>query len=380
MGRKKVVAIFIIVAILAIIFSSQIIEAVKAIAATQNTIAVIAVLFPILVLAFFCVAYFFLAKPSQNRWFTFVKEGTAKIIVRGEAYDKTIIQWKGHKLDENGDVIECDDEDKSFFGGFKYYGLYPIKDIYVYNFQWTGVAENGEIVHHPKETLDSIVLKDDVYWAEIKAAEDKDLLPLTLELVITACVVNPYKAIFNIQNWLETVINRIKPWARDAVTHDIYSNLIQDKDRIGEQIYKTLDKSGLIKGEFLERYGVKVRKIEVKEINPPDEYRETTLQKYIAEREREAIIVKADAEAKRLEIVYGQIERFHDLGKLLRTLEAIEKSPLAASLSIQAVPGLPEVLKGVYNKSTADTSQSELKDEIRDLKETVKKVLETQNK
>jgi len=65
---------------------------------------------------------------------------------------------------------------------------------------------------------------------------------------------------------------------------------------------------------------------------------------------------------------YETIEQFGDLGKLLRTLEAVERSPLAASLQVQAVPGLQNLFSSIYGKS--DVS----KDEIRELREEFEKL------
>ncbi len=338
---------------------------------------------PITVIAGLLFAYFFLAKPSQNRWFTFVKEGTAKIVVRGDKFEKALIQWEGYTLSEEikkdgkGKIIQdkwdiIKGEEKGHpLGGFRYYGFWPFKDMYAYDFEWTGVKENGEIIHHPKETLDYILLKDDVYWAKVEQAEDKELLPLEVEIILTIRIINPYKALFNVQNWLEIVINRIKPWVRDAVTHDTYENLIKQPDRIGEEMYGKLKDAGLLENEFIARYGVDVRKIEVKEINPPKEYRDVTLRKYTAEQEKKRIVIEAEAEAERLNTVYGKIQQFEDLGRLVRTLEAVEKSPLAASLTVQAVPGLPEALKGIFGKSADTISQKE----FRELKEMVEKLV-----
>ena len=336
----------------------------------------------------FLVIWYGLA-PS-NRWFTFVKEGSAKIIVRGKKFEKTLIQWEDHtfkitkdgrqiKEEDNWEVVEGK-EPRRPLGGFRCYGFWPIKDVYIYNFKWTGIAEDGQTVHHPRETLDYVLLRDDVYWCQVENAEDIKLLPLTLEVLLTVRIINPYKACFRIQNWLETVINRMKPMVRDIITQDEFENWIKRKEALGGEIYQ---KANLLLTEFLERYGVEVRKIQVKEINPPTDYRNITLKKYTAERERDRIIVEADAERQRLETVaqgekirietvYGGIDKFKDLGKLVRSLEAMEKSPLAASVTVQAIPGLSEMLRGVFGKPPEETTLKE----IRELREMVEKLME----
>lgn len=340
----------------------------------------------ILALAFFPLAWYWLA--PTNRWFTFVKEGTAKIVVKGDAFKKVLIQWEGYTLDEHQNVVSKDkwikdgeeveegtegakkyNEPWHPFGGFRYYGFHPIKDIYTYKFKWSGVTEDGKVVSHPPELLDYILLKDDVYWAKIEKSEDVNTLPLDIGIVLTIRVVNPLKALFEVQSWLETVINRTKPAVRDTVTQAEYATWIKKPEAMGDEIFKKLEERGLL-GEFRSRYGIKIRKIQVKEINPPEEYRERTLAPYLAKLEKEAIVTRAEAEEERIKKVFSRIAEFGDLGRLVRTLEATEKSSLAASLSIQAVPGLQEALKGIFGKPPESVSSEEL----RHLRETIERM------
>lgn len=321
----------------------------------------------------FLAVWYWLA--PTNRFFTFVKEGTAKVVVKGDAFQRILIQWKGHtlskeiKLGEDKDKVivilqDIDDviegkEPWHPFGGFRYYGFWPIKDIYIYKFQWTGVTEDDRIVTHPKETLDYILLKDDVYYFEVEKAEDKNLLPLAIELNITIRIVNPYKALFRVQSWLGNVINRMKPLIRDIIATDEYSNWINIKEELGKKIFEQAETSQLLQ-EFRFRYGVDVRKIQVKDINPPANYLEKTLAAYLAEMGKKATIITAEGESQRIDKVFSTIQKFGDLGKLIRALEATEKSPLAASLSVQAIPGLSEVLRGVFGKSPETITREEI--------------------
>lgn len=305
-----------------------------------------------------------------NRWFTFVKEGTAKIVVKGDAFKKVLIQWTDHTVDDEQNVVDGE-EPWHPFGGFRFYGFWPLLDVYTYNFKWSGVTEDGEVVKHPKELIDYILLKDDVYWVKVEKAEDKNLLPLDIELFLTISIVNPHRALFSVQNWLETVINQIKPTVRDIITNNDYENWIKNSDGIGGEIYEKAEEKGLLT-EFETEYGVRIKKIQVKKIDPPEDYRKETMAGYLAEVEKKKTVIQAQAEQERIGLVFSKIQEFGDLGKLLKTLEAVEKSPLAASLTVQAVPGLPEILKGIFGKP-AEAVTSE---EFQELRETVKRLSE----
>lgn len=255
----------------------------------------------------FCLIYFWWAR--RNLYFTFVSEGRAKIVVRGDAFHKIIMQWSGHKLStqqqkdgEGAIVVDINDviEGETLpiqtlfgrilrvFGGLKYYGFWPIEDIYLYDFEWVGMKQNGELSPHPKETLDYVLLKDDVYGALVEQAEDRDLLPLNVSLALTIKMVNPFKALFNVQSWYEMVINRITPYVRDFITTNTYKEFIQGETRIDKGAMERLTEEGIL-AEFKNRYGVELRKIEIKGIDPSKDLdnpiRKATIQKYLAAQE-----------------------------------------------------------------------------------------------
>jgi hypothetical protein len=168
------------------------------------------------------------------------------------------------------------------------------------------------------------------------------------------------------------------------------------KQTAGGEMWNKIKEAGLIgkmedpedqRGEFINRYGVEVRAIEIQDVSPPEGLQAIILAKTKAKKEaeaekerakgdKEAAIIRAKGEEKRLGTIYKKIQEFDDLGKLLRTLEAVEKSPLAASLTIQAIPGLPEILRGIFGKPPEEATLKE----IRELREIVEKILKAQRK
>ncbi len=230
----------------------------------------------------FWLIYFVLA--PNNIFFTFIKEGTAKVILKAGQFHKVLIQWEDKTLDGGGNVIPG--RERHLFGGLRYCGLWPLYAIHEYKFQWTGVKDNGEFEPHPPEILNYILLMDDIYGFEVPSGEDKDLVPLDVGLTLTVRVVNPYKALFAIQNWYETMVNRIRPYVRDFLTTDTYEKLIKDTTRIDRGIWSRLTDEGIL-DEFKDNYGVEIKKIEVKDINPREEYREATMKAWLGEREAE---------------------------------------------------------------------------------------------
>ena len=330
----------------------------------------------VIVVVGFLLIYWWWA--PNNLFWTFVPEGRAKIIVRADEVRKILIQWKGHVLAKQAmpgqdidvwDVVEGDSP-KRCFGGLRFYGWWPLDDVYVYDFSWTNIAQNGEVETHERETLDYVLLKEDIYLAVVNNAEDKELLPVDIRLVLTIRVINPYKAVFVIQNWLEAAINRIMPAVRNTFTEDTYKDWISTEIDLADRIINHKKTKEFLDEECEKGYGIEVKAIEVIEIDPGEDYRNATLAEYLAEREKAKVVIGAEAqkekilleagaererlkkvaqgEVQRIKKVYEQIKEFGELGKLLRTLEAMEKSPGEGSKWIIPLPGATDLISQVF--------------------------------
>jgi hypothetical protein len=300
------------------------------------TIAIIA--------ALFFLIYFYLA--PNDIFFTFVKETTGKIVVRGGEFQKALIAQKGHtfqgnlsskgKEEDNWEVIEG--KEWHPFGGLRFYGFWPLDKIYHYDFEWTHLHEGGRVVVHKEKELDQILLKIDSYVVECKfegneAVEDIDGLPLAVKLVVPIRIVNPYVAVFITEKWLSLVTGLTKAVLREFIGSFRYKEDLINM-RAGEGIKKIQEDKKLNtladpgddltkilwnslndvvvkqevtkeekKGEAAEEirlYGVAIVKLgfRILSVDPHPDFRKATTLKYVAEKEREATVIKAEATAK----------------------------------------------------------------------------------
>ena len=64
----------------------------------------------------------------------------------------------------------------------------------------------------------------------------------------------------------------------------------------------------------------------------------------LAKGKKKAIILEAEARSQEKKILYDMVKKFGRLGKDLEILKAIENSPLASTLAVQKVEGLPKGL------------------------------------
>jgi len=332
-------------------------------------------MFSLVGLSFFLFAYTLLAPRNCN--FTFVKEGTVKLVVKGDEFHSCLLQWKGHTFDyqkphpEKWNIIEG--RERHLFGGFRCYSLlWPLYDILVYKFRWAGITEEGK-EQVKSEWLDYMLVKDDVYLCKVPAAEDKDKLPLDLQIFLTIRIVNPYKAKFMVQRWLETVLNRIQPLIRQVVASHSYEEILSIRQQVGGEMWQALEKGGLL-GEFYQRYGVEVRAIEIRQIEPPETWRATTLEKYKAQREAEALverakaekeaaITRAEGEASRITQTYGATQQFGQNGFLLRIAEEGKgKDVPGLVITHHLAAKFDDILKGPATKEVFQKILEELKE------------------
>lgn len=327
----------------------------------------------------------FLAPSESNRSFTFVDEGTAKVVVKAGKFDKALIQWNGYTFDKEWNVIpegtrvggRARKEPWHPFGGLRFYGIWPLKDIFTHRLRWNdlrqGQAGEGEAsgVRFHDEVLDYVLLRPDVYWTKLSKAETKppERIPVSVEFLITMRVINPYKALFAAPiNWVDNVMARSDALFRSFVSNQSLDALLKTKGR-DKALNKMIAESELIQKTFKEEWGIEVSGIQIRSIDIADPYAQAAASQKVEE-------MKAKGQQARIRTEYGAIEQFGDLGRLVRTLEAIEKSPLAASMVVQAVPGLQEAFRGVFGK----LPEAVTRQEIKELKEKLEEVLASQKK
>ena len=274
----------------------------------------------------------------RDIFFTFVDEGTAAVIVRAGQFYKALMQWEGHQFDANWNVVPLPAAGRKPwrpFGGLRFYGIYPLVQRYFYKFRWTSPRQDGTEESH-EEILYSVLLKDFPYILRITAAENIDMVPLSFTLIVTARVVNPRKAMFDVQDWLEMLVSQLNPAFRAYVATRTFEEL---KGATHGDVTAALAVS---LANFAIDYGVEVKSVAIKEVTPPDTYQKAAALKYEADKRKGQIMVDAEAEKERLARIAEALEDHPDVAKAL-ALEALAKSPATA-----LIPGIAKMLRDIF--------------------------------
>jgi hypothetical protein len=215
--------------------------------------------------------------------FTRVEEGTAKAIVRLGGFKKIVMVWSGYELDEGWNVKPVSEIGKKLHlpGGLRFVGFWPLDKVYRYKFRWRGIeiVEAREKVEFREKTIDYILLKPDVYWTKIEAAETAPLerIPLDIEFLVTARVLNPYKALFKAPpNWLENVLSRINAFFRDWVATKRLDEILAIRKEGPQKLWEEIGTSDLIQKVFKEEWGILIEEngIQIRDVALPREYAE----------------------------------------------------------------------------------------------------------
>ena len=294
---------------------------------------------------------YFLA--NLDLFFTLVKEGEAKIIIAGQSYVRTIVSLAGHEVNQSGDIVPSTTvRQKSLFerwyGAF-WIGLPPARKIFQYNLRWmsyqpkaTGDGEKEPVVK--TGILKSTFVKDKVYYGVAKGVETNEGLPLTVEFLITLRVVNPYKAIFLISNWVEAIIDRATQQVRVYVGTKTYKELLTLETSTPTQGFSGYLEVALAR-TILDAYGVKFVSCDILSVDPPPEYRQVTTRAYTATQNATTITTEATAKATAISSIgnaeagiitaKGQAEA----NSLKSRIEQFKENPEAAKALLNADVG-----------------------------------------
>jgi len=242
------------------------------------------------------------------QWSGWTLSQKSGVDAEGNRIDKWDVVPEGtivYDLGPNGNLVNGEEQREPYhpYGAIRFF-LWPLERVYMYEFAWTNIDIEGNIQSHAPMVLDYAFAREDIYFGELFDVEDIDTLHLYLAFLVRARIINPKKALFDIENWLEAVLNRTRTLIRGYVATQRYKDLHSRQTQVGGEVWRQLMATGRI-DEFRYEYGVLVPEggIDFQQIEPPEEYREDTLKKWRAERTAEEIEVGARAERTRVQIL-----------------------------------------------------------------------------
>lgn len=169
----------------------------------------------------------------------------------------------------------------------------------------------------------------------------KDNISVKINAVIYYKVADAAKAVIEVENFRYAVSQLAQTTMRNATGEVTLDELLANRDEISARIQTVVDKAS-------DPWGIKVDNVELKDITLPEEMKRTIAKQAEAERERRAVIIKAEGEVTASENLSKAARMLSDSpGALhLRTLQSI--NDLSSDQSNTVVFALPlEVLRAL---------------------------------
>jgi regulator of protease activity HflC (stomatin/prohibitin superfamily) len=117
----------------------------------------------------------------------------------------------------------------------------------------------------------------------------KDNVTLTIDTVVFFQVTDPFKAIYEIESLQKAISYVAVTTMRDIIGKMDLDNTFTSRDLINDQLRSILD-------DATDKWGVKVERVEVKDIRPPADIRDAMEKQMNAERNKRAVILEAEGE------------------------------------------------------------------------------------
>lgn len=173
----------------------------------------------------------------------------------------------------------------------------------------------------------------------------KDNVPVGINAVVYFKVENPEKALLEIEDFTKAVREYAQATLRDVIGGVELDDLLAERTKIAEEIRSVVE-------EATKSWGVNVTSIKIQDIELPADMKRVMAKQAESERERRAVIIRAEGESKAAENLALAARKLSEIpgGLSLRTLATIEKiNPDPSKTVIFALP--VEILEGVKSLS-----------------------------
>ena len=135
----------------------------------------------------------------------------------------------------------------------------------------------------------NIDLREQVYDFDRQNVITKDNIQMQINALLYFQIVDPFKSVYEINNLPNAIEKLTQTTLRNIIGEMELDHTLTSRDVINGKITAILD-------EATDKWGIKVNRVEVKNIIPPREIQEAMEKQMKAEREKRAVILKADGE------------------------------------------------------------------------------------
>ena len=153
---------------------------------------------------------------------------------------------------------------------------------------WTYVQEvEGKRYYRYSRTLVRIDLRESVYDFPKQNVISKDNVTMEINALLYYQITDPKAAVYEVNNLPQAIEKLTQTTLRNIIGSMDLDETLVSRDNINEKLREILDVA-------TDKWGVKVNRVELQEVNPPADIRQAMEKQMRAERDRRAVILEAE--------------------------------------------------------------------------------------
>jgi regulator of protease activity HflC (stomatin/prohibitin superfamily) len=154
-----------------------------------------------------------------------------------------------------------------------------------------GIREPGLRVIIPiADRMVKVTMQTVVMGVPAQGAITRDNVTLTVDAVVYFRVVDPVKALVNVRDYPNAVLQVAQTSLRSVIGRADLDTLLSDRERVNAELKSAID------APTEKPWGVLIERVEVKDVALPDSMKRSMSRQAEAERERRARVIAADGE------------------------------------------------------------------------------------
>jgi regulator of protease activity HflC (stomatin/prohibitin superfamily) len=238
---------------------------------------------------------------------------------------------------------------------------------------WSFIKDvNGKKHYRFTQVVNRIDMRESVYDFPKQNVITKDNVTMEINALLYYQITDPKAAVYEVSNLPEAIEKLTQTTLRNVIGSLDLDESLTSRDQINEKLRIILD-------EATDKWGVKVNRVELQEVNPPADIRHAMEKQMRAERDRRAIILESEgkkraaileaegiqesqvlkargeAESRVIRAEAEAAARLKNTQAEAKAIEMIQQSvpqgdPLPYLIAMQYIKALPELAKGKDDK------------------------------
>ena len=147
---------------------------------------------------------------------------------------------------------------------------------------------DGRVYQYTK-VMDKLDLRETVYDFPRQNVITRDNVVIEIDAIIYYQIMDPFKATYEIANYPDAIEKLTKTTLRNVIGEMDLDETLSSRDKINNRLRIILD-------EATDKWGIKINRVEIQDINQPKDIKDAMEKQMRAERDRRAIILSAEGE------------------------------------------------------------------------------------